>query len=150
RFHRPITTTIAEVIGVMGVLIEGAWRDGELPQETGTGGEFRRADSRFRDRITADGSSGIKAQARRYHLSVASCWPLAHLTLIYRSIKELEGAITVDYAIPGLKQQGWMFDNDPAFPDCTPDRVNGFRYLHQAYTATDQRYTGKVTVPTLW
>ena len=27
----------------MGVLIEGAWRDGELPQETGTSGEFRRA-----------------------------------------------------------------------------------------------------------
>ena len=42
----------------MGVLIEGAWRDGELPQETGAGGVFRRADSRFRDRITADGSSG--------------------------------------------------------------------------------------------
>ena len=42
----------------MGVLVEGAWRDGELPRETGTGGEFRRADSRFRDRITADGSAG--------------------------------------------------------------------------------------------
>ena len=28
--------------------------------------------------------------------------------------------------------------------------MNGFRYLHQAYTATDPRYTGKVTVPTLW
>jgi putative glutathione S-transferase len=42
----------------MGVLIDGTWRDGELPQETGAGGEFRRADSSFRDRITADGSSG--------------------------------------------------------------------------------------------
>ena len=28
--------------------------------------------------------------------------------------------------------------------------MNGFRYLHQAYTATDPHYTGKVTVPTLW
>lgn len=28
--------------------------------------------------------------------------------------------------------------------------VNGFHYLHEAYTATDKRYTGKVTVPTLW
>jgi glutathionyl-hydroquinone reductase len=37
----------------MGVLVEGAWRDGELPQETGAEGDFRRADSRFRDRITA-------------------------------------------------------------------------------------------------
>ena len=31
-----------------------------------------------------------------------------------------------------------------------PDTVNGFRYLHEAYTATDPHYTGKVTVPTLW
>ena len=38
----------------MGVLVEGAWRDGELPQETGAGGEFRRVDCRFRDRITAE------------------------------------------------------------------------------------------------
>jgi glutathionyl-hydroquinone reductase len=68
----------------------------------------------------------------------------------YRSIKKLKGAITVAYAIPGLRQQGWTFEDDPAFPDCTPDTVNGFHYLHQAYTATDPRYTGKVTVPTLW
>jgi glutathionyl-hydroquinone reductase len=43
-----------------------------------------------------------------------------------------------------------MFEDDPAFPDCIPDTVNDFRYLHQAYTATNPRYTGKVTVPTLW
>ena len=134
----------------MGVLIDGAWRDGELPQETGSGGEFRRADSRFRDRVTADGSSGFKAEAGRYLLYVAHGCPWAHRTLIYRSLKQLEGAITVAYAIPGLRQQGWTFENDPAFPDCTPDSVNGFHYLHQAYTATDPRYTGKVTVPTLW
>jgi hypothetical protein len=70
--------------------------------------------------------------------------------LIYRSIKKLQGAITVAYSVPGLRQQGWTFDDDPLFPDCTPDGVNGFRYLHQAYTATDRNYTGKVTVPTLW
>jgi len=134
----------------VGVLVEGAWRDGELPQETGASGEFRRADSRFRDRITADGSSGFKAEVGRYHLYVAHGCPWAHRTLIYRSLKQLKGAITVAYAIPGLRQQGWMFDDDPAFPDCTPDTVNGFRYLHQAYTASDPRYTGKVTVPTLW
>ena len=134
----------------MGVLIDGAWRDGELPQETGTSGEFRRADSRFRERITADGSSGFQAEAGRYHLYVAHGCPWAHRTLIYRSVKKLQGAITVAYSVPGLRQQGWTFDDDPLFPDCTPDRVNGFRYLHQAYTATDPNYTGKVTVPTLW
>jgi glutathionyl-hydroquinone reductase len=134
----------------MGVLVDGAWRDGELPQETGAGGEFQRADSRFRDRITADGSSGFKAEPGRYHLYVAHGCPWAHRTLIYRSVKKLKDAITVAYSIPGLRQQGWMFDDDPAFPDCVPDTVNGFRYLHQAYTASNAHYTGKVTVPTLW
>ena len=45
----------------MGVLIDGKWSDGELPQETSETGQFKRVDSSFRDRITADGSSGFKA-----------------------------------------------------------------------------------------
>ena len=134
----------------MGVLIDGIWRDEELPQETGSSGEFRRADSRFRDRITADGSSGFKAEPDRYHLYVAHGCPWAHRTLIYRALKKLDGLISVAYAIPGLKKNGWTFESDPRYPDCTPDTVNGFHYLHEAYTATDKRYTGKVTVPTLW
>jgi len=134
----------------MGVLINGQWTDGELPQETGASGEFKRADSRFRARITADGSSGYKAEVGRYHLYVAYGCPWAHRTLIYRALKKLDGIISVAYAIPGMKQQGWTFEANPAFPDCTPDTVNGFRYLHEAYTATDKTYTGKCTVPTLW
>ena len=134
----------------MGVLIDGIWRDEELPQELGRTGEFRRVDSRFRDRITADGSSGFGAEAGRYHLYVAHACPWAHRTLIYRALKKLDGAISVAYAIPGIKEQGWTFESNPAFPECTPDTVNAFHYLHEAYTASDQRYTGKVTVPTLW
>src|SRR5438477_3664254 len=134
----------------MGVLIDGVWRDEELPQEVGRSGEFRRADSRFRERITADGSSGFKAEAGRYHLYVSHGCPWAHRTLIFRALKKLEGAISVAYAIPGLKEQGWTFEKNPEFPDCTPDEVNGFRYLHEAYTASEPHYTGKVTVPTLW
>ncbi len=134
----------------MGVLIDGRWTDGELPQETGAGGEFKRVDSRFRGRITADGSSGFKAEAGRYHLYVAHGCPWAHRTLIYRALKGLKDAISVAYAVPGLRKQGWTFTDDPDFPDCTADRVNGFHYLHEAYTATDPNYTGKVTVPTLW
>ena len=77
----------------MGVLIEGMWRDEELPQETGKAGEFKRADSAFRDRITADGSSGFKAEPGRYHLYVANGCPWAHRTLIYRALKKLDGLI---------------------------------------------------------
>ena len=134
----------------MGVLIDGKWHDGELPLETGRSGQFNRADSVFRDRITADGSSGFKAEPGRYHLYVAHGCPWAHRTLIYRAIKKLEGVISVAYAIPGLKQNGWTFERDARYPDCIPDEVNGFHYLYEAYVASNPAYTGKVTVPTLW
>jgi glutathionyl-hydroquinone reductase len=134
----------------MGVLIKGVWTDGELPQETAEGGQFKRADSQFRDHITADGASGFKAEPDRYHLYVAHGCPWAHRALIYRALKKLDGLISVAYAIPGLKKNGWTFESDPRFPDCTPDNVNGFHHLYEAYIATDKTYTGKVTVPTLW
>jgi putative glutathione S-transferase len=134
----------------MGIVIDGKWTDEQLTGETGKSGDFRRADSSFRNWITADGSSGFKAEPGRYHLYVAHACPWAHRTLIYRALKKLTNAITVAYAIPGIKEQGWTFEDNPAFPECTPDRVNGFHYLHQAYTASDPHYTGKVTVPTLW
>ena len=134
----------------MGVLIDGHWREEELPQETTPRGEFARMDSVFRDRITADGSSGYKAEAGRYHLYVAWNCPWAHRVLIFLALKKLERAFTVAHAIPGLREQGWTFERNPQFLDCTPDEVNGFRFLHQAYAAASPRYTGKVTVPTLW
>ena len=134
----------------MGVLIDGKWQDSELPQERNESGDFRRSQSQFRDRITADGSSGFKAEPGRYHLYLAHSCPWAHRTMIFRGLKKLESVISVAYAVPGLRKHGWTFEHSPRFPDCTPDTVNGFHYLHEAYTASDASYTGKVTVPTLW
>ena len=72
----------------MGILIDGQWRDEELPAETANTGAFQRADSVFRDRITADGSSGFPAEAGRYHLYVAYTCPWAHRTQIYLRAEE--------------------------------------------------------------
>ena len=52
----------------MGYLLNGQWVDGNPPEEFGKSGTFERIDSRFRDRITADGSSGFPAEAGHYHL----------------------------------------------------------------------------------
>jgi putative glutathione S-transferase len=134
----------------MGMLVDGQWRDEDPVNEIGKAGNFQRVDSVFRDRITTDGSSGFAAEAGRYHLYVAYTCPWAHRTQIYLALKKLTGIISVAIAVPGLREQGWTFEDNPAFPDCTPDRVNGFRYLHQAYAASNPHYTGKVTVPTLW
>jgi putative glutathione S-transferase len=132
------------------MLIDGQWRDEDPPAEVGKAGNFQRVDSAFRDRITADGSSGFKAEAGRYHLYLAYTCPWAHRTQIYLALKKLNSAISVAIAVPGLRAQGWTFEDNPAFQDCPPDRVNGFHYLHEAYAASNPHYTGKVTVPTLW
>jgi glutathionyl-hydroquinone reductase len=134
----------------MSMLIDGKWRDEDSPAEVDRSGNFQRVESVFRERVTADGSSGFKAEAGRYHLYVAYNCPWAHRTQIYLTLKKLKEAISVCIALPGIREQGWTFEDNPDFPDCPPDRVNGFRYLHQAYTASDPHYTGKVTVPALW
>ena len=76
----------------MGMLIDGQWHGDKDPDsETGKAGNFQRVASAFRDRVTADGSSGFKAEAGRYHLYVAYTCPWAHRTQIYRALKKLIG-----------------------------------------------------------
>ena len=133
----------------MGYLIEGKWTDDD-PPETGSGGDFQRIASAFRERITADGSSGFKAEAGRYHLYVGYHCPWAHRTVIYRALKGLKDAISISYCLPAFRENGWTYEARPDYPDCTADEVNGFHYLYEAYAAAKPNYTGKVTVPVLW
>lgn len=134
----------------MGYLQDGQWRDGRMPEETGKKGEFLRKESAFRDRVTADGSSGYKAEPGRYHLYVMLGCPWAHRTLLFRAAKQLDNVISVDYTLPHIRTQGWTFGTDPKYPQSTEDRLYGKRYMHEIYTSCEPDYTGKVTVPVLW
>jgi putative glutathione S-transferase len=134
----------------MGYLLNGQWTEGDPAAQTGKAGTFDRIESVFRDRITADGSSGFKAEAGRYHLYVAHSCPWAHRTMIYRAVKKLDHAISISHCVPGERTRGWTYEARPEYPDCIPDTVNGFHYLYEAYAASEPNYTGKVTVPTLW
>ena len=130
----------------MGMLVEGVWKD--IPRDSSkTGGEFIRTESLFRDRITADGSSGFKAEAGRYHLYVSLSCPWAHRTVIFRALKGLEQAITISMARPISEPKGWAFAERPG---SVTDAANGARYLYEVYVKARPDYTGRVTVPTLW
>jgi putative glutathione S-transferase len=133
----------------MGMMVDGKWLEEEPPETSGSG-EFKRIPSALRRRITADGSSGLKAEAGRYHLYVGYHCPWAHRTIIFRVLKGLEDAISISYCLPFLGKNGWTYELNPETPDCTLDQVNGFRYLYEAYAASDPTYTGKVTIPVLW
>ena len=68
----------------MGMLVNGKWVD-QRPAEVA--GRFVRPESQFRRFVTADGSSGFKAEPGRYHLYVSYNCPWAHRTIIFRRLK---------------------------------------------------------------
>jgi putative glutathione S-transferase len=127
----------------MGYLLDGAWKDGWYDTK-GTGGEFVRPQAKFRNRVTADGAGGHKAEAGRYHLYVSLACPWAHRTLIFRRLKALEDLVSVSVVEPVMSSEGWAFSED------LPDHVGGFARLHQVYTSAEPAYSGRVTVPVLW
>ena len=128
-----------------GMMIGGQWRkEGYAKDDQG---RFLRNPTTFRNRITADGSSGFKAEPDRYHLYVSFACPWAHRTLIMRRLKGLEKAIGLSIVDPIMADEGWEFSD---YPGSIPDPVNGAKYLRDIYAKADPNYTGRVTVPVLW
>jgi putative glutathione S-transferase len=124
------------------MLVDGVWHQGWY--DTGaTGGRFVREASRFRQWITADGSSGYPAAAGRYHLYASYACPWAHRTLIFRALKGLTDKITLSVVEPPLGAKGWTLA-------AGADPISGARFLHEIYRRAVPTYTGRVTVPVLW
>jgi putative glutathione S-transferase len=127
----------------------------QFPTEQTESGEFQRQGDSFRDWISNDGSSPFPAAAGRYHLYVSLACPWASRTVIFRKLKGLEEAVGMSIVDPIRDDKGWAF-RDPsgkippgdAFE--STDSINHFKYLSEAYVATDADYKERVTVPVLW
>ncbi|MEH2168510.1 MAG: hypothetical protein V7K41_18010 [Nostoc sp.] len=79
------------------MMIEGKWTtDGN---KSDPNDRFNETPTTFCDPITADGSSGFKAEAGRYHLYVSLACPWAHRTLIMREIKGLNDLISLNVSL---------------------------------------------------
>jgi putative glutathione S-transferase len=108
-------------------------------------GEFVRAAYPFRGRITADGSSGFRAEPGRYHLYICWACPWATRTAIVRELLGLRDVISLSVVDPIRDGRGWAFREPYG-----PDPVNGFALLREAYEATEPGFDGHVSVPVLW
>jgi putative glutathione S-transferase len=111
-------------------------------------GEFIRKPTSFRNFVTADGSSGFKAERDRYHLYVSLACPWASRTLATRALKGLDDVISYTVVDWLLGEGGWNFTDSK--PKCSLDPLNGFAYLRQVYKLSDPDYSGNITVPVLW
>ena len=130
----------------MGLLVDGEWKN-QWYDTKSSGGKFIRSEAQFRSQVTADGSSGFKAESGRYHLYVSYACPWAHRTLIYRKIKGLDEHLSVSVVNPLMLEHGWTFDEADGV---IPDPIHGAHFMHEIYTAAKPDYSGRVTVPVLW
>ena len=119
----------------------------QFPSETNAKGAFVRQAYTIRDRITADGSSGFRAEAGRYHLYVSLACPWAHRAIIVRRLLGLAPVISMSVVDPIRDERGWAFREGL---DHGPDPVCGFQFLSEAYLRTDPSFTGRYTVPCIW
>ena len=129
----------------LGRLINGKWT--EEWTERDSDGQFQRMPTLFHNWITADGSSGFKAESGRYHLYISLGCPWAHRAALLWKLKGLEDAIGLSIVDPIISDRGWKFSTNPG---CIQDDINGADYLWQIYVKADANYTGRVTVPVLW
>jgi len=129
------------------MLVDGEWRT-DAYESTNEDGEFDRQTTTFREFVEDDPDAEFPAEAGRYHIYVSLACPWAHRTLVTRSLKGLEDAVSVSVVDPFRENDGWEFS--PEREGCTEDHVHGFDYLRDVYTAADPEFTGRVTVPVLW
>src|SRR6478752_9971331 len=120
---------------------------GQFPDEMNATGEFERQEDAFRDWVSADGTTPYAAEAGRYHLYVSLACPWAHRTVIVRKLKGLEAAIGLTVLDPVRDERGWAFRDGDGF---SHDPINGFKFLGEAYLASQPGYRGRYTVPVLW
>jgi glutathionyl-hydroquinone reductase len=100
---------------------------------------------RFKGRITEAGSSGFRAEPDRYHLYAGWFCPWSQRVTIQRALNRLDAVISISYVDNARDGRGWAFRERYGL-----DSVNGFRFLREAYEATEPGFDGHVSVPTLW
>lgn len=118
----------------------------QFPKEN-VDGEFVRQEDRFRGWVSSAPGAEYPVEAGRYHLYVSYACPWAHRTIIVRMLLGLEDAIGMTAVDPIRDERGWAFTEGTGH---SKDPINGFRFLSEAYVATDPIYDDRVTVPVLW
>ena len=130
----------------MGHLLDGNWSFEDKLIEL-DGGKYAKKPAQFRNRVSADGSSGFPAAAGRYHLYSSPGCPWAHRAVLFRILKRLEPVIGMTDTQQREGGEGWWFGEQGHIVPGTDKRVN---FLHEIYSLSDPACTTRVTVPTLW
>ena len=127
----------------MGMLVEGKWQAEDLPQFARDGSKVR-FDQGFYGVIDDDGK--FLPEPGRYALYLNWTCPWSHRALVTRVLKGLEEVIDLVLLEPAMGPESWWFGKT----DDYVDPALGALHLHELYSASNNNFTGRVSVPVLW
>ena len=125
----------------MGLLLEGKWTDNE-PIELKRSGQNIRFSGGFKNFISKK-NLDFKPEDGRYLLYVNHTCPWSHLVIIARLLKNLQSTIGIVYLDSTMGPKSWRFTEK------APDPEIKAHHLFELYTHSDNKYTGRVTIPVL-
>jgi len=129
----------------MGMLVNGAWTNED---RTIVDGAYKRVPSVFGGVIEPSIAQSIADKPDRFHLIASLSCPWSHRTTIVRALKGLESNVSLHVA-GGPRTEGYRL-GAPENSWRVPGTKRSVLHLHELYTLSDVRYTGRPTVPVLW
>lgn len=123
----------------MGMIFEGQWSEQD---DIIKDGKFVRAASTFDHQLSQSVIDEIATGSKRYILVASLSCPWSHRTVLVRNLKNLQELLPVHVA-GGPRLQGYGLL--PTGPLNLP-----FEHVHQLYTQSEPKVTGRSTVPILW
>ena len=129
----------------MGMLVDGVWQDEDLKKFTRDGVNVR-FDAGFHHVIEDRAGSQYPAEPGRYALYFNRTCPWSHRGVLTRALKGLEDVVDAVLLDPVRGPQSWWFGSDGTFRDPALSAT----HLHQLYSASNNSFTGRVSIPVLW
>ncbi|MEC8561208.1 MAG: hypothetical protein VXY22_01320 [Pseudomonadota bacterium] len=126
----------------MGLILEGKWTDNE-PEELKRNSKNIRFSGGFNNSISKN-DLNFKPDFGRYLLYVNHTCPWSHLVIIARLLKNLESSIGIIYLDSVMGPRSWRFSEK------APDPEINANHLYELYIHSNNKYTGRVTIPILW
>ena len=126
----------------MGMLINGEWHNDA--DKSMIDGKYRREASPLESTLNDKTVQQLRDASDRFYLIASASCPWSHGAVLALTLAEMTDKIKIQWA-GGPRVEGYgLLPGGPI-----PKRA-AYQHLHQFYSATDPRYTGRATVPILW
>lgn len=131
----------------MGMLVDGVWND--QTDQFMQNGVFKREASLLPTQINDDVIERLKLVPSEFVLVASASCPWSHGAVLTAVIKGFSNILPLQWA-GGARIEGYGLMPLGPLSQRPLSQGQNIEHIHQLYTQTDPRFTGRATVPILW